>query len=197
MGILDFLKGAGKVGAVVAAPFTGGASLAAIPALNAFDKVGAAAGGAANAMAHNRGTKAGLMLDQNDALEQQLLAREREKRDARSSSYRDMMVGANTMNWQPNARPAGMAPSRRPPMSEQGQVAGGALYNQALARMGAPDLSTHAGNSGMPAYRNLANDKDFKNTQKSGIMEKLLGIGSVAAPFVGSYFNKDKPVSNG
>jgi hypothetical protein len=52
----------GKVGASVAAPFTGGASLAAIPAI---DAIGAAAGAGSQAAASNRGTKLSALMDQD------------------------------------------------------------------------------------------------------------------------------------
>lgn len=45
MGLGGILKGIGKVGAVVAAPFTGGASLAAIPMIDAAGQVASAIGG--------------------------------------------------------------------------------------------------------------------------------------------------------
>lgn len=189
MGFMDFFKPIAKVAAGVAAPFTGGASLAAIPALDALGK---ASGAAANSMASNRGTKAELMLDQNSSLEKELLAREQEKRDARKSSYRDMMVGNRTMNYQPLQRPEGIRGSYTSTSTTDGaRTAGGALYNQALARMGAPDLSTYAANGGMPAYNNLANNPEFQGAQKSGFLEKLLGIGSVAAPIAGLFGKSD------
>lgn len=52
----------GKIGAGVAAPFTGGASLAAIPAI---DAIGAAAGAGSQASAQNRGTKLQALMDQD------------------------------------------------------------------------------------------------------------------------------------
>jgi hypothetical protein len=51
------LKGIGKIGAVAASPFTAGASLAAIPAI---DAIGAGLGAASEAQASNRSEQIGL-----------------------------------------------------------------------------------------------------------------------------------------
>lgn len=52
----------GKIGAGVAAPFTGGASLMAIPAI---DAIGSAAGAGSQASAQNRGSKLQALMDQD------------------------------------------------------------------------------------------------------------------------------------
>ena len=57
MGFGGFLKGLGKIGSVVAAPFTGGASLAAIPAI---DAAGEMLGGGAAAAKEGRMSEAQL-----------------------------------------------------------------------------------------------------------------------------------------
>lgn len=66
---MSWWKAAAKLAAYGAAPFTGGASLAALPVLNAFDTpagiVGAAAGGAAGGRAQGRIDEAGIQQRQD------------------------------------------------------------------------------------------------------------------------------------
>lgn len=59
---MSFWSGLGKIAAVGAAPFTGGASLSALPLI---DALGAGAGAASQASASNRGTQAQLLMDQD------------------------------------------------------------------------------------------------------------------------------------
>lgn len=174
-----WLKPIAKIGAGIAAPFTGGASLAAIPAI---DALGQGAGAASQAAASNRGTKASLLMDQNEDLERQLLAREADKRAAQRQAYAAAMMGERGQSWTPLARPAGV-PGSYNGLTDASKGVSSELFNQAMARMRAPDMKAQ---SGMPAYRNLVQDKEFKKTLKPGFWEKLGGITSAAAPFVGS-----------
>lgn len=59
---MSFWSALGKIGAVAGAPFTGGASLSAIPVI---DAIGAAAGAGSQAAASNRGTKLSALMDQD------------------------------------------------------------------------------------------------------------------------------------
>jgi len=182
MGWGNFFGTIGKIGAGIAAPFTGGASLMAIPAIDALSK---GAGSASQSMASNRGTKAEMMMDQNRDLESQLLAREAEKREAQANAYKNAMRSDMAVNWKPTVRPEGIPNiSYNAGPSAAGRDIASTMFNQSKSRLGAPDLQNQ---QGMQAYRNLANDKEFGKTQKSGFWEKLLGIASGVAPIAGAY----------
>jgi hypothetical protein len=143
------------------------------------------------AEASNRGTKAEMMMDSQSDLERQLLAREQEKRDAQSSAYRNAIMGDAAVNWMPARRPQGTANISFVNPSMNARAAGATLFDQAMARMNAPDLQNQ---SGMPAYRDLTKDKEFQNTMKPGIMERITGIGGMVAPLAGALA---KPTQNG
>lgn len=66
---MSFLSILGKVGAGIAAPFTGGASLAAIPAI---DAIGSALGAGSKASASNRGTALDAAMEQEKLRQQQM-----------------------------------------------------------------------------------------------------------------------------
>lgn len=174
-----WLKSIGKIGAGIAAPFTGGASLAAIPAI---DAIGAGAGAASQASASNRGTKAELLLDQNRDLEQQLLAREADKRAAQRQAYAAAMMGERGQSWSPLSRPAGV-PGSYNGLTDASRGVSSELFNQAMARMKAPDMQAQ---SGVPAYRNLAQDPEFLKTMKPGFWEKFGGILGAGASAYGA-----------
>jgi hypothetical protein len=176
----SWLGKVGKIAAGVAAPFTGGASLSAIPAIDGISK-GLASG--SQAAASNRGTKAEIMMDQNAQLEQQLLAREQEKRQAQAQAYRAAMMGNYAQNYKPLSRPSGV-PGTYEATAGTGEL-GKILQKQAMTRLGASDLNNM---TGMQPYRNLANYEQFKKTLDPGFWEKLSGIGSVAAPILGGIF---------
>jgi hypothetical protein len=192
MGWGSFFKTVGKIGAGVAAPFTGGASLAAIPMIDGVSK---GLGAGSQAAASNRGTKAEMMMDQNSDLERQLLAREAEKRSAQQGAYRAAMTGAHGTSWKPLARPAGIPGSYRE-MDPTSLDAAKMLNQQGRMRLGADDLNSRDSMSGMPAYRDLSKDKQFQKTLDPGFWEKLAGVGSAVAPIVGGIFGKNRPVQN-
>lgn len=155
-----------------------------------YDAVGKGMGDASNSMAKNRGTMAELMLDQNKDLEQQLMAREQEKRAAQSGAYRNAMVGSHAMNYQPSARPAGVPGSyQSTALSPQSRDTGGLLYREAMQRMLAPDMVNQ---TGMPTYRNMAEDPQFQDQLKAGKLEKGLGMGSWISPLAGALLNRGK-----
>lgn len=170
-----------KIGSMVAAPFTGGASLTAMPMIDAASK---GLGAAAQSSASNRGTKAEIMMDQNSALEQQLLAREREKREAQGDAYKNAVRADMAQTWKPAARPANIPTiSYGGGLSPEGLHAARLLGNQARTRLEAPDLQQ--GQGGMPSYRDLTKDKDFQKTMNPSIWEKIGGIASAALPLLG------------
>lgn len=90
---MGFWSSLAKVGAVVAAPFTGGASLAALPLISA---AGSALGGMADASAQNRG-EADRFNQNQDALR---LRMEQEKRESQNNAYRNALRGALAKNMQ-------------------------------------------------------------------------------------------------
>lgn len=181
---MGFWSTIGKGLGIAAAPFTGGASLAAIPAIDAISK---GMGNASQAQASNRGTKAELMLDQNSALERELLAREAEKRQAQGTAYQNAVRADYANNFKPAARPEGIPNiSFGPGLSQAGKGASSELFNQAMTRLQAPDLSR--GQTGMPAYKDLSTNKDFKKTLTPGIWERILGYGSALSPIVGGLY---------
>lgn len=123
-------------GGALAAPFTGGASLAGALGLGAgvgagastiggilsgmgtnAGAVGAGMGSAAAAAAANRGNKQASLFKLKDQLEQQLLAREQEaragigeQRTAESHAIRQALVSAGLLEWRPATRPGNNRP---------------------------------------------------------------------------------------
>jgi hypothetical protein len=189
---MGFLSGLAKIGGWAAAPFTGGASIGIGNAVGgALDAAGRGAGNAANAMAGNRGTKLGVMMDQNSALEKELLAREEEKRSARNDAYKNAIRGSIAYNYDPSKQFAGL-PGNVPHLdvtggtmgNPQAHAAGDELLKQSMNRMTQPDLQ---GPGGMPAYRNLATDSEFNKALNPGFWEKFLGGASAALPIAGMF----------
>lgn len=184
---MSFWGNLAKIGGFAAAPFTGGASIPIGMAVG--NSIGAAAGGAAQGMANNRGVKASVMMDQNSALERELLAREEEKRAARNDAYKNAQRGAIAYNWQPQQGPPGIPHfdvTGGTMGTPQAKAAGDEMLKQSMNRMTQPDLQTPGG---MPAYRNLANDKDFNKAMNPGLWEKIAGIAAVGAPIAGGIFS--------
>ena len=156
---------------------------------SAFDALGKSSGNASQAMASNRGTKLGVMMDQNSALERELLAREQEKRSARDDAYRNAIRGSIAYNYQPQATPAGIPHfdvTGGTMGNPQAHSAGDELLKQSMNRLTQPDLQVNGGGS-MPTYRNLAQDPEFQRALNPGAWEKFLGITSALAP-VGNFF---------
>ena len=183
-----------KIGGFALAPFTGGVSIPIGQAVGGgIDAFSRGAGSASQAQASNRGTKAELMLDQNTALERELIAREQEKREARDNAYKNAQRAAMAYNWQPT-----QAPSNIPVVrfggggvigSPQAKAAGDELLKQSMNRLTQPDLQVDGGGS-MPAYKNLWEDPEFRKTLKPGIMERIMGYGSAFSPLVGALLNR-------
>lgn len=186
MGIGGFFKGLGKIGAVAAAPFTGGASMTALPFL---DAIGKGAGAASQSAAQNRGTQAELHMDLQDQLENQLLSREFNTRAAQEAARKQSVMGDLAANWSPAARPTGIPTISFGGPSARGQSAGSELFEQAMSRLRQPDIAQQ---TGMPAFKDLSKDPKFQKTQKSGFLEKLGGVAGFAAPIIGAFGNRGK-----
>jgi hypothetical protein len=161
----------GKLGAVAGAPFTGGASLAALPMIDALGK---GASSAAQSMAGNRGTNAELTLDANDQFERELLARELEKRASRNDALRQSIFGSMLAQYHAPQRPAGISGSPFASLGATGMQAADFGAADALRRLQAGDT--------LPALER----PDLSKFMKSSIWEKLLGIGGAAASAYGA-----------
>lgn len=179
---MSFWSALGKIGAGIAAPFTGGASLAAIPAI---DAIGKAAGGAAGAMANNRGAAGAMKLDEQAQFEQQLLAREEEKRRARNDAMKQSVYASLLGQFHPGARPAGISASPFASLGAGGTMAANEVGSQSMRRLLQPDLVNP---SAPPALTRL----DLSKELKPSLWEKLLGAGSVAAPLLSGVIGSDR-----
>ena len=62
------------------------------------------------------------------------------------------------------------------------------MYNQSVNRLQAPDIEGMA--KGMPAYRNLAEDPEFKKAMNPGKMESILGYSGALSPILNGIFSK-------
>lgn len=118
-----WLKPVAKLGSIAAAPFTGGASLAALPAI---DAVGAAMGAGSQANANNRGQqftgqlemarilneRNRLNADADNDFFNQTVAREQENRAGRQDAWRKLLSAQRVTNpgAQPNLSPYAIAP---------------------------------------------------------------------------------------
>ena len=162
---------------------TGGASLAA-PGVGAMSMIGDVTGAMAKAQAANRGTSAELQLDEQKQFEEQLLARELEKRRAQSAAYRGAMVGSHAVNYQPGIRPAGVPGSyQSTATTPEKRMAGGELYGQTMRRLLQPDLVNPAA---PPDFLRLLNNPEFRKTMKPSVWEKILQVASVGASAYGA-----------
>lgn len=187
---MGWLSGLTRIGGAIAAPFTGGASIPiSQAAAGMMDQVGKGAGAAASSAAQGRGSKAEMMMDLQDKLENQLLAREMEKREAQSDAYRKTQQAARTMQWKPAMRPAGVPNiSFTSGPGDMGRASAATLYGQAMNRLQAPDLQNM---SGMPEYKPLMDPakmrSDFQKSLSPGFWERLAGIGAFVAPIASEW----------
>lgn len=157
-----------KIGLVGAAPFTGGASLAAMPLV---DAIGHGASAAAGSMAQNRGTQAALTLDSNKQFEDELMKRMAFNQQSRNNDLRNSTFSSMLANYQPAARPNGIAPSSLTTQGQPGQEALTLSAQQALQRL-------QAGNAmPLPANIDMADMRTVPDKfGKSSAWEKILGI---------------------
>ena len=157
------------VGGAIAAPFTGGASL--IPTL--IGAGGAAAGAISQGQAHNRGEKFGGQLD----MERALIERELMNQQSRKGAWQGLLSAQHVANPGPRPQLAGKY-SVAPRQATGAELTGAdALTQEVLARL-------QAGPGKAQIDPNLLN---------SGIMEKLLGYGSLGASAYGAYKSAQQP----
>ncbi len=185
---MSFWGGLGKVlgvaGGAIAAPFTGGASLAAIlPAV--LGAGGAAAGAIADSKANNRGAQYSGQLDlekllmaRDQQFQNQQIQREQEGRAGTTDAYRKLLSAQHigTPSAQPHLSPYSVAPRQATAPELQGADA---LTQQVLARL--------QGGNPIPevAQRPLAVDPKLLQAgggeQTAGWLSAILsGLGGVA-----------------
>lgn len=182
----------GKIGAIGAAPFTGGASLAALPAIGA---AGEMLGGFAQGQASNRGNEYSGQLDlarlimerermrgeaENDYFNQSL-SRAQDNRAGRSSAFRSLLAAARLKS--PGPRPQ-LSPYSIAPRTPTGdEVAGAdALSAEVLARL--------QNGSPLPEVtrREIADPLEGVDAGllRPGRMERILGVASPVLTAIGS-----------
>ena len=170
------LKGLGAAGAAAAVPFTGGASLATLPAILGMAGAGLAA--ATSGAAKNRGEKFGgqvdlerLLMERDQQYQTQQIQREQEGRAGQSNAWRALLAAQHTMA--PGARPQ-LSPYSLAPRQATGPELSGAdaLTQQMLARL-------RGGNPITPVtQRPVGVDAKLLNPGK---LERLGGIAGPAA----------------
>ena len=177
---MGFWSTLGKIGSIGAAPFTGGASLAALPAI---DAIGAGLGAAAQGMANNRGAKFQGQLDLERLLMQReqnafnnQVTREQEGRAGQADAFRKLMAAQRVAS--PAARPnvTPYAAPRR--MATDAELSGAdALTQQVLARLQGGNPIT------LPAERQMQVDPKLLN---AGVLERIFGIAGAGATVYGA-----------
>lgn len=177
MGIWSTL---GKLGAIGAAPFTGGASLSALPAI---DAIGAGLGAASQGMASNRGAQFQgqmeldrLLMDRDQQLFGNQLAAAQEGRTSASDALAKLFATGRVLN--PGARPQLSPYSVAPRMASDAERQGAsALQAEVLARLqGGNPISA-------PEQRPLNVDPKLL---KSGLLERIFGIAGAGATVYGA-----------
>jgi hypothetical protein len=177
---MGFWGGLGKIGAVAAAPFTGGMSLAAIPAI---DAIGQVAGGAAGGMAQGRQVQdqQNISRDRNaiDLYNSQISNAEKLPQSLTSQAMRADII-KNLQNRQITGLPdyihvpkmtGGLQPSL---LGDQSRQAAGMMGNQAISRLG------QFGQQGLPQAPQMS------QVSKPGFFEKLLGGVGVGGSMLGA-----------
>jgi hypothetical protein len=186
MGFGSILKGIGKVGAVVGAPFTGGASLAAIPAIDAIGTIGEIAGDIAGSRAKGREAEANINTQRDQQRLQDILAQRNQDTQMASlnleapqtrmaQAIRGGIVSSGMPNFSMQAPPGVHKPAMTGMMgvgniSDTARQAGDAMQRQALLKMlSGETVPTH----------------DFAQTElpKAGLFDKILGVASAAGGF--------------
>ena len=170
MGFWSTVGKIAKVAApVVAAPFTGGASLAALPGV-----IGAGLGEISQSTAHNRGEKFGGQLD----LERALIEREFMNNQSRKSAWSGLKSAQHTIN--PGARPQLSPYSVAPRQSTGAELQGAdALTQEVMARL-----------QGGPGRTNV--DTSLLDP---GIWERITGYGSAGLSGLNALRQSQQPPS--
>lgn len=176
---MSFWSTLGKIGAGVAAPFTGGASLAAIPMI---DAIGGAASAGSQAAASNRGTALQAMMDQD----RMRMAAADQQRTGESDILKKLAQTAYLKSggaqYGPTSTPAGMLPTfgfgPRPASAEQ--MAGASTLEQELQkRLTAPPMQL----------------QDYASKMKPGFWEKFGGILGAGAGAYGAALKPKSPAN--
>jgi hypothetical protein len=169
---MGFMKWLGAIGAGVAAPFTGGASLAALPGLLAGG--GQAAGAYANSEANNRGSQIAALLD----ADRNRLGFEQENRQVRDNALRQLQQLEYVQNFRQNYQsPAGVPSYGFGPMQRT------------------EGMMTNARNMQAELLRRLSPEGQLTPTDispylKPGKGERLAGLLSLGLPIAGAVMNR-------
>lgn len=129
----------GAVGAGIAAPLTGGASLTALPTI--LGGAGAALGAASQGMASNRGSQFDgqlalqrLLMDRDQQGQDLAIARQQEGRAGTSDAWRKLLSAQHTLS--PGARPSLSPYSMAPRQATEAERSGAdALTQEVMARL--------------------------------------------------------------
>lgn len=182
-----WLKPVAKIASVAAAPFTGGASLSALPAIDALGSIGAATGAASQAQASNRGTQFGgqldlmkLLMDRDQQYQDMQIAREKEGRAGSGDAFRQLMAAQRVLS--PRQGPSISGYTRAQPTDAARQGAD-ALTREVMARLEGGNPLAQVTNR--PVTNNDAGFRVDPNLLKAGKMESLLGLLSPALSFLG------------
>jgi hypothetical protein len=195
---MGWLSTLAKVGLVGAAPFTGGATLAALPAVDAIAK---GLGGVSQAKANNRGEQFGGQLDLEQLLmardqqnQNMSIAREQEGRTGQTDAYRKLLSAQHVLT---PATHTSLSPYSVAPRTATDAERGGAdaLTQQVLARL-------QGGNPIAPVTPRplTANDSAFRidpNLLKAGKGESISGWLSALLPALGMLNKKEPDVMSG
>jgi hypothetical protein len=175
----------GAIGGIAAAPFTGGGSLAALPAI--LGAGGAALGAISQGKAQNRGAEFGgqldlerLLMERDAQFFNQNIAREQEGRAGASDAWRKLLSAQHTISPtpRPNVSPYSAAPRQATGAEMQGADA---LTQEVLARL------TGGNPIAAPTQRPLSVDPKLL---KSGWLEKLAGYGGAGLSAYGALSKK-------
>lgn len=180
---MSFWSSIGKIGALVAAPFTGGASLAAMPAIDALGKATGAAAANRGAADTEQLRRDQLALEGRQQLENMLASRSQRDLAERNAAKADLYRANYAQNWKPAQRPGNV------PMISFSQGPG-TMLQEALGRQ-ASDSSARLQHpmfdiSGAPKL-GLWTPTPPK---KPSIWERFGNIASFAAPIVGGLMGR-------
>lgn len=168
----------GAAGSIAATPFTGGASLGALPSI--LGAGGAALGAFSQGQATNRGEKFGgqlelerLLQERDQQMFDQRVAREAEGREGQSDAWRKLLAGSHALS--PGDRPQ-LSPYSRAPrtLTPDEQTAAEAMVYEAQKRL--------QGGNPIPEVRDRQMSVDPK-LLNAGIWEKILGTGGAGLSF--------------
>lgn len=184
---MSLWKTLGKIGSFAAAPFTGGASLSAIPVI---DAIGGGASSAADSMASNRGTQIDIEFEKLREKRQQeqdffdaILRREQERRAAGNDAWKKLQQASYISNWAPRPGP-NVSPYTKPLVAPANDIVAMARTPEMWA-----ELSKRAAYQDPYGGEMPTRAPDFTGVDKRrdpGFWEKLVGVAGAAAPIISS-----------